>query len=132
MSFWVHASADGRPWYAARSFTPPVGPVPGKGYPRFFVEIEKSSLYFASLWEMREFIQTLAKRVLPTSRVEANRHFAGQGTVYAPGGHWLSRIPPALLPWRRRQRAVQYLSHAYAEFQQTIRSEHGAGLISPE
>lgn len=114
MSFWVHIETDGQPWYAATHFDPPKpGPVTGRGYARYYVEVEGFTFRFASLWEVRACIQTLAQQVLPsTLRETLGRTRHGPG----PNRHWLSRLPARLLPLRRRLRVVDYLERSLADF----------------
>lgn len=113
LSFWVHVEVDGRPWNRAARFDPPLpGPVPGRGYARFYAEVEGFTFYFASLEEVRACIRVLGQRVLPTTVREASERRGGVG----PNPHWLSRLPSRLLPWRRRQKIVRYLKEAYADF----------------
>ncbi|MDB5333364.1 MAG: hypothetical protein JWP03_4515 [Phycisphaerales bacterium] len=117
MSFWVHVEADGRPWNQAAVFDPPrPGPIGGRGYARFYVEVEGFTFYFASLQELEVCIQTLARRVLPsTLSATVARGVARHGP--GPNKHWLSRLPSRLLPMRRRLRVVEYLRKSLADFE---------------
>jgi len=109
MSYWVHVEADGKPYYEAESFDPPrPGPVPGRGYPRLFVECDGFTFEFSSLAELEECARVLARKALPsTSRACAVRS-GGAG----PNRHWLSRLPSHVKPWRYRQTAARYLAEA--------------------
>jgi hypothetical protein len=118
MTFWVHAEADGRPWHAAEVFDPPApGPIPGKGYPRFFVEVGGFPFEFASLAERDVGIATLARKALPAT----DRETQARGT--GPSPHWRNRLPPGTHPWRYRQKAVKVLREAREHFE----AEVGAG-----
>lgn len=114
MSYWVHIEADGKNWYAAKEFKPPKPkPVPARGYPVFHVEFDGFTFQFQSLDELRVCIDTLAKKVLPTSaRLSAER-----GTGYGPSNNWLNRLPRKVKPWRYQQRAIVYLQKSLADFE---------------
>lgn len=107
MAFWVHIEADGRPWYMAQVFDPPLPPsVPGKGYAQFHVEIDNAQLYFSSLAELRVCIETLSQKNLPTSKVLSEKREAG----YGPSNHWLNRIPLLRLALPPESRQVPHES----------------------
>ncbi len=111
MTFWVHAEADGRPWHQAEVFDPPApGPVPGKGYPRFFVEVGGFTFEFASLAELDVCVATLSRKALPAT----DRETQARGT--GPSPHWLNRLPPGTHSWRYRQKAVKVLREAREHF----------------
>jgi hypothetical protein len=113
MSYWVHKEADGKHWYEAEVFDPPLPrPVPGRGFPVYHVELDGFVFRFASLAELDACIRTLSHKVLPTSR----RLSEERGTGYGPNNHWLSRLPKGTKSWRYRQRAVKYLQEARAQF----------------
>jgi len=113
MSFWVHIEADGRPWCDAEQFSPPIpSPVPGKGFPTFHVEFDGFTFTFASLDELNVCLETLSKKLLPTS----TQLSAKRGTSVGPNSHWLSRLPAKVKPWRYREKAVAYLAKAKVEF----------------
>ena len=115
MSFWVHADPDA--WYPTGARRPrpaaPRGirPVPGRGYPAFYLEVSDFTFCFASLEELRACIGTLSPRVLPSTIAES------RGTEYGPNNHWLSRLPAQLLTWARRQKVVKYLAEALSDFE---------------
>ena len=118
MSYWVHIEVDDLPWCEAGRFDPPKPrPVAGRGYARFYVEVEDFLFHFASLEELRVCIGTLSERVLPTT-LRATRE-RGQGAI-GPNGHWLSRLPARLLGWPRRQRIVKYLESCLLDFEKEI------------
>src|SRR5260221_7419125 len=117
MTYWVHIEADGKGWYAAQEFNPPKPkPVPAKGYPLYHVEFDGFTFQFSSLDELRVCIDTLAKKVLPTSL----RLSAGRGTGYGPSNHWLNRLPKKVKPWRYREKAIVYLRKSLEDFEKEI------------
>lgn len=87
-------------------------PVPGKGFPTFHVEFDGFTFAFASLDELDICLETLSKKLLPTSLQLA----AKRGTGVGPNSHWLSRLPAKVKPWRYREKAVKYLAKARGEF----------------
>ena len=106
MSFWVHHHLDGTHWNNATRFSPPLrGPVAGSGYPTYFVDYRGTRLQFASVDEIRACIDILGRRVLPTTFALS----AARGPGLGPNGHWLSRLPAKLKPWRTRQALTAYL-----------------------
>lgn len=111
MSFWVHRPADRKPWYDSKEFDPPVNPVPGKGYPHYYVEVNGFVFRFASLAELSVCISTLGKKHLPST----DRETQDLGT--GPGKHWLNKLPAEVKPWRYREKAVAYLKKALSEFE---------------
>ena len=82
MTYWVHREADGKPWYESQAHEPPLQPaVPGKGFPLFIVEYGDFTFVFASLAELREAIDVLGRKLLPTTiRLTEARH-AGPGGI---------------------------------------------------
>jgi hypothetical protein len=109
MTFWVHIEADGKPWSQAGVLDPPAPkPVPGRGWPIFHVEFDDFTFRFASLAELDVCVETLSKKLLPTSLRLSAKRAAGVG----PNGHWLSRLPKHTKSWRYRERAVKYLEEA--------------------
>jgi hypothetical protein len=113
MTFWVHIEADGHPWYMAERFLPPVpAPVPGKGFPYFFVEVDRFTFEFASLQELDVCIDTLSKKMLPSTHRETQARSTG------PGKHWLNKMPGWTHPWRYRVNAVKVLREARQHFEQ--------------
>ncbi len=113
MSYWVHVQTDGEPWCNAHNFNPPLPkPVPGRGYPYYFVEINGFTFEFASLDELYVLIETFSKKLLPSNlKLSIER-----GANYGPSNHWLNRIPKETTPWRYRKKAVKYLQLALADF----------------
>jgi hypothetical protein len=134
LSYWVHREADGKHWREAEAHEPPLpGPVPGKGFAVYFVEVDGFVFRFASLAELDECVRVLSQRVLPTSR----RLSEERGTGYGPNNHWLSRLPKGMKSWRYRQKAVKCLQAARQEFESEIRPgqrlrERGARLAAGE
>lgn len=120
MTFWVHIEADGKAWYAAEKFDPPAPkPVPGRGWPVYFVEFDGFTFRFASLAELAVCVAILSRKVLPTTRQLS----AERGTTAGPNSHWLSRMPKGTKSWRYRERAVRYLLEARENF---VRETHAA------
>ncbi len=111
MSFWVHRPVDDKSWYESETFEPAIpGPVPGKGWPRYFVEFGGFTFEFASLAEMDVCIATLSHKNLPSTDRETRERHTG------PGNHWLNTLSPKVKPWRYRGRAVEYLKEARRAF----------------
>jgi hypothetical protein len=107
MTFWVHIPTDGKHWLKAREFTPPVPkPVPGNGYPYYFVEVDGFTFEFSSLAELDVCIDRLSQKVLPPT----DRETEARGT--GPSPHWLNRLPAGTHSWRYRQKAVKVLLEA--------------------
>jgi hypothetical protein len=103
MAFWVHLPADGRSWLEAKEFKPPrPSPVPGKGFPVYFVEFDGFIFCFSSLDEIDVCINVLGRRNLP----DVTNEWRGRT---GPGSHWLNKLPGRVLPWTYRKRAVDYL-----------------------
>ena len=120
MTFWVHIEADGKAWYAAEKFDPPAPkPVPGRGWPVYFVEFDGFTFRFASLAELAA--------ASPPSHVRFCRQYrqlsVERGTTAGPNSHWLSRMPKGTKSWRYRERAVRYLLEAREDF---VRKTHTA------
>jgi hypothetical protein len=112
MSFWVHQNLDGDAWIRATLFSPPLPePVLGQGYPTYFVDYGDVRLQFASIDELRVFVDTLGQRLLPTTRALS----LARGTGLGPNSHWLSRLPAELKPWRKRQALTAYLRALLAD-----------------
>jgi hypothetical protein len=115
MSFWVHVETKPRRRDRVRKFTPPLPkPVPGKGYARYFVEVDGLVFEFASLDELDVCIATLSEKAFrPTDRETQAR---GTG----PTQHWLNRLPPGTHNWRYRQKAVKALEQARKDFREQV------------
>ena len=118
MTYWVHRAADGKPWYESQTHDPPLEhAVPGKGFPLFFVEHRGFIFVFASLAEMRTAIDTLGRKVLPTTTGLTDERGAGvKFGRLGPNRHWLSRLPGEVTAWRYREPAVAYLREALTSF----------------
>lgn len=111
MSYWVHHPADGRPWYQATVFEPPLPkPVPEHGYPHYYVEVNDFTFQFASIAELDVCIDVLGHKLLPNTTIETEAQQTG------PGKHWLNKLPSKVKPWQYRERAVRYLQRARAAF----------------
>ena len=118
MSYWVHIEVGDEAWYEATEFDPPLPrAVPGRGYPRYFVECDGFTFHFASLDEIRACIEMFSRKVLPTTR-DLTAQRGGTG----PGAHWLSKLPANVTSWRYRECAVAYLRKALGEFERETRA----------
>ena len=118
MTFWVHVEADGRHWREAKESNPPAPrPVPGKGYPYYFVEVDGFTFEFASLDEMDVCIETLSQKLLPSTQRETNARGTG------PSPHWLNRLPAGTHSWRYRKKAVGVLREARERFAAALRPD---------
>lgn len=117
MAFWVHVETDDRPWYQAEHFDPPAPKPVAGGYTIYFVEVDGFVFEFSSLAQMRCLIETLSQKVLPTT-IRLSRERGGVGGK-GPGGHWLSKLPGTVKPWRYRRKAVPYLEQALKVFERT-------------
>ena len=114
MTLWVHRAVDGEPWYRAQRFDPPAPrPVPGRGYPYFFIELDGFTFEFASLDELDFCIARLGQRHLPDTEPET------QG-VSGPGAYWQNKLPKGVLSWRYRRKAVKYLATCRGEFERSL------------
>jgi hypothetical protein len=118
MSYWVHREVGGRRCDRHTRPEPPLQPVvAGRGFPHFHVEYRDFVFRFASLAEVRVCIDTLGRKLLPTTlRLTQER-----GGQVGPNSHWLSRLPSRVLSWRYREPAVVYLRKALAAFEQEVR-----------
>ena len=114
MTYWVHRPADGKRWFRAQAFEPPLPlPVPGRGYAYFFVELDGFTFEFASLKEIDFCIARLGQRHLPETAQEIQ-------AVCGPGGYWQNKLPKDVLSWRYRQKAVKYLGTCRGEFERSL------------
>jgi hypothetical protein len=110
MACWVHLPVDTKRWIDATEFDPPApSPVPGKGYPVYFVEFDHFVFQFSSLAELRVCIDVLAQKNLPNVKTE----WSGRT---GPGSHWLNKLPAHVLPWAYRREAVAYLRESLNAF----------------
>jgi hypothetical protein len=117
MAFWVHIETDGKSWYGADTFDPPLpAVVPGRGYALYYVEFDSALLWFSSLDEIRVCIETLSQKALPSNTVLSQKRGAG----YGPSRHWLNRIPLRSIAWPYRQRVVKYMKTALADFEKQV------------
>jgi len=108
MTYWVHVEAKSDP----TKLNPPApAPIPGKGFPVYYVEVDGFTFQFASLDEMRVCIDTLGNKLLPNS-LRLARERGGN-----PNEHWLRKMPEHTRPWRYREKAVKFLEKALGEFE---------------
>ena len=111
MTCWVHVEAKSD---ASKLNPPAPAPIPGKGFPVYYVEVDGFTFQFASLDEMRVCIDTLGNKLLPNSlRLAQDR--GGD-----PNEHWLRKMPEHTGPWRYREKAVKFLARALGAFQKRI------------
>lgn len=107
MTFWVtRGDHDG-------VTASPQPPVPGRGYPLFYVEVDGFEFQFSSLLEIRACIHVLSQKLLPTTLALAK----GSGAL---NRHWLSRLPGWVKEWKYRQKAVKQLAAALPEFERAL------------
>ncbi len=115
MRYWVHQPADGDPAYRSMAFEPPVpGPIPGKGYPHYHVEVDGFTFEFASLDELDACTELLSRKHLPST------YRLTRETRSGPNSHWLSRLPGNVKSWRYREKATEYMRRARHDFQHGI------------
>ena len=108
MTYWVHVEAKSDP----TKLNPPApAPIPGKGFPVYYVEVDGFTFQFASLDEMRVCIDTLGNKLLSNS-LRLARERGGN-----PNEHWLRKMPEHTRPWRYREKAVKFLEKALGEFE---------------
>jgi hypothetical protein len=108
MTFWVHIAAEGD---SPRLNPPAPEPIPERGYPVYYVEVDGFTFQFASLDELRVCIDTLGKKLLPNTLRDAKKRGGN------PDQHWLRKMPDETKPWRYREKAVKYLTKALADWQ---------------
>lgn len=124
MTYWVHVEADGKPWYDAEYFIPEKPrPVPAKGFPNFYVEIDGVTFVFSSMDEIRELIRIFEIKVMPSSqKLVGLRYGTSNRSKWNPGTnrHWLSRLPAQTKSLRYRSKAVNYFKQALVEFGKEI------------
>src|SRR6478736_9152955 len=113
MTFWVHRATGLRKDDGNQELDPPVPrPVPGQGWPVYFVELDGFTFEVSSLAELDVCVGVLGQKVLPTTRRLSEEHGRGAG----PNSHWLSRLPRGTKSWRYREKAVRYLMQAREGF----------------
>jgi hypothetical protein len=119
LTFWVHRETDGRPWYEATAFEPPLPkPVPGAGFAALYVQVFNVELHFASVPEVRHFLSVMRQKNLPTTR----RLSTERGTSSGPNSHWLSRLPADLKAWRKREKIIKIIENALVEFEKVTKN----------
>jgi len=117
MTFWVYRADDDSRWHESTRFHPPAPrPIGGRGFPKFHVDLDGVAFQFASLHELRVCIDTLSKRVLPTTaQIVRERGFTGLSNHV-----WLGRLPKKTHSLRYRERALPYLRKALSEFEREV------------
>jgi hypothetical protein len=122
MTFWVHRQSGQQNGEGIPRLDPPAPkPVPGKGWPAYFVELDGFTFQFSSLAELDVCVSALGQKVLPTTRKLSEEHGSGAG----PNSHWLSRLPKGTKSWRYRQKAAVYLMQAREEFAKLTGAQAG-------
>lgn len=113
LTFWVQIQKLEGGAFDVNSFEPPLSKViGGKGFSELKVNFLGVDFRFSSVHELAHFISVMEKRNLPTTMSLSLKRNAGIG----PNGHWLSRLPSRLKPWRQRVRLVKLLKIAKADF----------------
>lgn len=113
LTFWVHVQKLECGSFDINNFDPPLSEViGGKGFPELNVIFSGVELRFSSVHEVSHFISVMEKRNLPTTISLSLKRNSGVG----PNGHWLSRLPSSLKPWKQREQLVKLLKTAKAEF----------------
>ena len=106
VSFWVHHHLDHEIWADATRFEPPLPrAIVGKGFPRLVIDAFGTELQFSSHEEAEHCHHVLSQKNLPTSRQLTLQ----RQTSLGPNSHWLSRLPPELKPWRKREKLLPIL-----------------------
>ena len=119
MTYWVHKGSGGEHWREADEVVPPMPrPVPGRGFALMHVEYSGFTFTFASLDELDVCLDVLSKKNLPTS----SQLSAERGTGAGPNGHWISRLPARVTPWKYRAGATAYLREARRVLEQQLRA----------
>ena len=113
LSFWVHHHVDAEAWIYATEFEPKLpDPVPGKGFPMLTVRILEMDIFFASIEEIDHFLDIMGQKNMPTSMQLSEKRSPTAG----PNQHWLSRFPPNLKSWSKRQRIVTAVKKGRKKF----------------
>lgn len=103
LSFWVHRHLDSDVWQQASQFEPGLPQaVPLKGYPVLWVDALGIELRFSSIAEVEHFLEVIRLKNMPTPLQLSQRRDA----PYGPNGHWLSRLPAKLKPYRKREKII--------------------------
>ena len=106
MAYWVHSEQAGSDWRSSETYQPPAPRPEGRnGYPVLCIESQGFVFRFSSADQIRECIEVLGRKPLPTSL----RLAAIRGTGHGPNSHWLSRLPGRMKSPKIRQRAVEDL-----------------------
>ena len=109
MRRWVHRLINSPKRGESVFDPPPPPPIPGKGFPAYFVEFDGFVFRFSSLDELDVCINVLGQKNLPNVEAE----WRGQS---GPGSHWLNKLPGRVLPWSYREPAVKYVRESRDEF----------------
>ena len=109
MTFWVHHKIDRYREFDINNFAPPLSSIiGGKGYPLLYIQYLDTDLVFSSVAEIEHAIDILGAKNLPTTTSLSLKRNASVG----PNGHWLSRLPARLKPWKKREKLLPYLFRA--------------------
>ncbi len=106
MTFWVHHKIDREAGFDVANFDPPLsGVIGGKGYPLLRIQFMGVELMFSSIAEIEQAIEILGAKNLPTTFSLSQK----RNTTVGPNGHWLSRLPARIKPWKKRERLLPSL-----------------------
>ncbi len=115
MTYWVYHAEDESKWHEAKEFMPPSPPpFKDRGYPKFFVTID--GVDFASLIELRHCIDTLTKKVLPTT----HQIIRERGLKGMTNHVWLGRLPKKTHSLKYRDKAIPYLKKSLVHFENEV------------
>ena len=113
LSFWVHKHLDHEVWIYATKFDPELTKaIPGKGYPFLIVNALGVELEFASVPEVKHFLEVIGQKNMPTTRQLSKR----RTNHYGPNAHWLSRLPADIKSWSKREKLLPVIEAALNAF----------------
>lgn len=114
LSFWVHRHLDNEVWSQATEFDPSLPkPILLKGYPVLVVDALGVELRFSSIEEVEHFLEVVSARNMPTP-IQLSKQ---RNVNYGPNGHWLSRLPAKMKPWRKREKFIPIVKEGLRQLQ---------------
>lgn len=117
MTYWVYRAEDESRWHEAKEFTPSAPPpFRDKGYPKFYITFDGVDFEFASVIELRHCIDTLSKKVLPTTHQIIRERGLNGMTNHV----WLGRLPKKTHNLKYRDKAIPYLKKALVHFENEV------------